>query len=138
MYNRASSVPTYRGRTVWVESAYKKKASLPGAGAESRQGGVQSARAGAPDVRGDREAPRSIPGRTRAYFVRSGHLPPSGLVLRLREDALLLFAEPPRRLAFSKTQLPFLMTLGKGKHLSRLQPFDMFEDSIETRADRHH
>jgi len=56
----------------------------------------------------------------------------------LREDALLLFAEPPRRLVFSKTQLPFLMALGKGKHLSRLQPFDMFEDSIETRADRHH
>jgi hypothetical protein len=30
----------------------------------------------------------------------------------------------------SKKQLPFLVILGKGKRSSRLQPFDMFEDSI--------
>jgi hypothetical protein len=39
---------------------------------------------------------------------------------------------------FSETKLSILVILGKGKRPARLQPFDMFEDSVETYTDRQH
>jgi len=42
-----------------------------------------------------------------------------------------------RVMMFSQTQPAFLVMLGQGTCLSRLQSFDMFEDSVETDTDRH-
>jgi hypothetical protein len=49
-----------------------------------------------------------------------------------------LYSPGIREEAFSETGLPLLAILGKGMRLSRLQPFDMFEDSVESYTDRQH
>ena len=50
----------------------------------------------------------------------------------------MVFTKRLRHTQFSEAQPPFMVMLGKGKRPSRLQPFNMFEDSVKTYTDHHH